>query len=327
MVKPLVPSDPIAAREALRVRHDAPPVWRQYHEAIEQKHRSLVMCRVVTDLDEERGHTCCLGWNAEDVFESLPKAESYYWSKDLTDLVVAAAEQLPEDVEINRHFLTSEVGYFWFAGALPWQGLPEHESLRAIYWHWRTFKSGETSLDITAFTASTKFHVPGPMITQAVTWAEGRSLAWMRAELIDSFENAKHDHRHPPLAPEVKQQRMSNMLFLMKFTAAASLFLRQHLIEAPRTAVDRACRKRIEKLEDEPVVRVVLLRRRARSGDDEQSSSDRTWQHRWFVSGHWRNQFYRSQGVYRPKWILPYVKGPADKALKIPGQKIFAVIR
>jgi hypothetical protein len=39
------------------------------------------------------------------------------------------------------------------------------------------------------------------------------------------------------------------------------------------------------------------------------------WTKRWVVSGHWRNQWYPSIGAHRQRYILPYVKGPADKPL------------
>lgn len=39
------------------------------------------------------------------------------------------------------------------------------------------------------------------------------------------------------------------------------------------------------------------------------------WSHRWLVSGHWRQQWYPSRGQHLAKYILPHVKGPADKPL------------
>ena len=51
------------------------------------------------------------------------------------------------------------------------------------------------------------------------------------------------------------------------------------------------------------------------------------WQCQWIVSGHWRRQFYRSSGAHKPRYIAPYVKGPADKPLKAPAGAVFAVTR
>lgn len=43
----------------------------------------------------------------------------------------------------------------------------------------------------------------------------------------------------------------------------------------------------------------------------------RDWSHRWLVSGHWRNQWYPSEGVHRPIWIDAFVKGPSDAPLLV----------
>lgn len=39
------------------------------------------------------------------------------------------------------------------------------------------------------------------------------------------------------------------------------------------------------------------------------------WSHRWLVRGHWRQQWYASEGVHRAIYINPHIKGPEDKPL------------
>lgn len=51
------------------------------------------------------------------------------------------------------------------------------------------------------------------------------------------------------------------------------------------------------------------------------------WSHRWIVSGHWRNQWYPSSGTHELTYILPYVKGPDDKPLRISTAEVFVVNR
>jgi hypothetical protein len=36
----------------------------------------------------------------------------------------------------------------------------------------------------------------------------------------------------------------------------------------------------------------------------------RIYRHRWYVRGHWRNQWYPSRDEHRPIWIPSYIKGP-----------------
>jgi hypothetical protein len=47
---------------------------------------------------------------------------------------------------------------------------------------------------------------------------------------------------------------------------------------------------------------------------------------RFIVRGHWRNQWYPSEGRNKPIWIMPYVKGP-DGAPVTGGTKLYNVAR
>ena len=76
-----------------------------------------------------------------------------------------------------------------------------------------------------------------------------------------------------------------------------------------------------------PQVLIVQLRRREYIDEENSNKSNPVeWSCRWFVRGHWRNQYYKSENVHKPIWIDPYIKGPEDKPLKEP-VKTFAVIR
>lgn len=74
-------------------------------------------------------------------------------------------------------------------------------------------------------------------------------------------------------------------------------------------------------------VRILRLRRgvaaqaRAAAGA---GGAGREYRHRWVVRGHWRNQFYPSIAAHRPKWIAPYLAGPADAPL-LGGDKVVRV--
>ncbi len=89
----------------------------------------------------------------------------------------------------------------------------------------------------------------------------------------------------------------------------------------PRSARRRSQRAGI----DLGATRVVYLR----GSDGSVSSSspeDRTYRHRWIVSGHWRSQPYgEGMKLRRPVYIAPYVKGPEGAPL-LHGEKVRAVI-
>lgn len=75
-------------------------------------------------------------------------------------------------------------------------------------------------------------------------------------------------------------------------------------------------------------VRVVTLRRLAPGdqGGDQDEEFGREWSHRWVVRGHWRQQWYPSEGVHRLIWIEPFIKGPEHRPL-IVKDRVFEVVR
>lgn len=65
-------------------------------------------------------------------------------------------------------------------------------------------------------------------------------------------------------------------------------------------------------------VRVITLRRSRENlpAHVEHDSEEGEWYtYRFWVRGHWRNQWYPSQGRHAPKWIEPFVKGPEHAPL------------
>lgn len=91
----------------------------------------------------------------------------------------------------------------------------------------------------------------------------------------------------------------------------------QRLAQIRTERLDRAARRRCERLGDpETCVQIVDLRRieHHNGGTD---TRDVDWSHRWMVDGHWRNHYYPSEGKHRQIWIAPHVKGPEDKPLVI----------
>lgn len=77
-----------------------------------------------------------------------------------------------------------------------------------------------------------------------------------------------------------------------------------------------------------PPVRVVTLRPGSPTAEayDESAGRNVQWRHRWLVRGHWRQAPYPSlgEGVTKPIWIAPYLKGPAGAPL-LTSPKVTAV--
>lgn len=111
----------------------------------------------------------------------------------------------------------------------------------------------------------------------------------------------------------------------LRFLAAAWLFMRQRIVVAePTTLTNRGARRALEQRIQRPApdVQVINLRRREVAHEENIDDAERerrrvAWSCQWAVRGHWRQQYYRSRGTHEPRFILPYVKGPSDKPLRV----------
>ena len=104
---------------------------------------------------------------------------------------------------------------------------------------------------------------------------------------------------------------------MTRFAVTAWALLGARATDTTDTRPDRKTRRRLERasMPTDPV-RVVDVRRPTGSGAGT-SADRRDWSHRWIVSGHWRRQWYPSEGVHRTIWIDAYPKGPADAPLLV----------
>lgn len=90
----------------------------------------------------------------------------------------------------------------------------------------------------------------------------------------------------------------------------------------------RAERRRAEREKRKiPMVKVVKLRKIEHHKDGSETHHEVEWSCRWFVTGHWRNQWYPSIESHKPTYIESYVKGPDDKPLAPARKTIFKVAR
>src|SRR5438093_11047646 len=101
---------------------------------------------------------------------------------------------------------------------------------------------------------------------------------------------------------------------------ALMALVRQKLAIITRPRIGKYVLKRLKLPQREPECRVVTLRQRETRWQP-LTSAPVDWSCRWMVRGHWR---VLETG---PTWITAHFKGPEDKALKAPGDRVFAVVR
>lgn len=74
------------------------------------------------------------------------------------------------------------------------------------------------------------------------------------------------------------------------------------------------------------VVRTIILRRRLNERDPNAPKGTVEWSCQWPVKGHWRAR-RKDEAPGAPRWINPYIKGPADRPLKAATSTIARVKR
>lgn len=177
------------------------------------------------------------------------------------------------------------------------------------------------------------------MPVDAMTWNfnEDGSLAIGCCMRLDRGPRAMRqlDTRSPflgasdePIDADLPQQRSDNSDVLQPVTllGAAWLLMSQTTVSAKRRIqIDHShtgIRHEVAPHEHQPdaaeYVSLVELRHLVNGPDTEGPSahSNRTYTHRWWVDGHWRQQACGpGWQQHKPRWIAPHIRGPEDKPL------------
>lgn len=149
---------------------------------------------------------------------------------------------------------------------------------------------------------------------------------WSYGRGVDDFSNAvTRPHR-----TKVSEKAVPSEIWSLRFVAAFWNLCRGWADIEVQYPTERHLRKRLVRSGlwgDTPTVRVVTLRKpRQKIGDDE--GREVAWSHRWIVNVRWRQQHYPSLGPawidgkwnpdsHRLVYVMPFVKGPADKPLVV----------
>ncbi|AVP41437.1 hypothetical protein SEA_YARA_103 [Streptomyces phage Yara] len=259
---------------------------------------------------DEMGHeeVSTAAWRFQGEF--LERAEVLYMTGDMTAKILEGAETLPDFMPIASDApFPSGIAYFeglektpWGNGkkrvsaAISWNVTEGHGTTRFLIGHYVDLKSGEEF----PYKASMRdgirrmgFAPPRLMIHSLVP---SQTRDDRRGEFLEKFKNVE-----------------DNTIAILK---TAWIMMRQEEVsESSETEPSRNSSKRIRRQGGEPgKVRIVDIRSHT-GGSQGREQYAREYDHRWKVRGHWRNQWYPSRGVHRPKWIEEHVRGPEDMPL------------
>lgn len=252
----------------------------------------------------------------------LQQAEPFYWAPPICDLLGALAPPMP-DWTLSADALPVPTAWWYFARPLPLPGDADAvEPLVALAYTREAGPAG--TLQVLAYVGVPEraAGIPGPV----VPWPLGAA----RSAAVQANVAADHARQGPADAVQVGWTR-ARVEALLRYLATGLVFLGERLLVAAPAAVDRAARRRVERegprlgLRRPPLVQVVQLRRTLAPAAP--AGGAVAWTCRWLVRGHWRQQWYPSQRRHQPRYIAPYVKGPADKPLRLPGARVWAVVR
>jgi hypothetical protein len=270
---------------------------------------------------------------------ALAYGDTFYLSAAIADTIMQAARQLPDDVRLERELVPVAHGFIWFERDVPfaaprWGDSLEHmQHVRALSWApvgpddraasialRDQARIVEVSDGLLYCTYLTQQGVPCRAETLGMPF--GRPINLHKWDIQRQHERGEADVV-PDLyeAPEVAER--------MKFLIALFAFMASKIVVTETQHAPRATQRRLEAKGSTlpPLVRVVMLRKRAHVTGETAEHKLVEWSCRWIVSGHWRNQFYPSDGTHRLKYILPYDKGPEGKPLRVTRATINALVR
>lgn len=265
-----------------------------------------------------------------DAANLLPNSETFAWCEDTTKAVWTASKTVPDDavIDVSALLHSQRSQWWWFDWPLP---IPmdkpagddlDTQHICALLIEYTP--SGAMLTDgkpIPGLAISEFRRTPyGPMIVSFAIMPDGRTLK-------EVLEGGRLDIQNPKGGVLAHSQRA---LSTLRFVLAATVWLNQKIVVAASGAVERHRRKQLAREHDAEIsdVKVISLRRAEQQQHNTDGGGELVeWSCRWVVNGHWRNQFHPSTGKHELKYILPYVKGPEDKPLKVPTHTVYTVTR
>jgi hypothetical protein len=237
--------------------------------------------------------------------EAIRGAELYWVSRDMVEVALDAADSLPEwTPAIAAPCPTGLLCWAKPAGVVPWNALssgdPAEVNWDGLWWWSRP----DGILQIQPLSRLVKNpELLAPYQVSSPLWQTNPTLMVQ------------------PLVPRTAEVAgAADASPLVSVVGAAWLLMGQPTVAATRAleaSPARTAGASATTGSDPDRVSIIELRRpMSPPREQDGSSSDRQYHHRWWVGGHWRQQACGpNHADRRPKWIAPYVKGPEGAPL------------
>lgn len=252
----------------------------------------------------------------EDMRAMLRFGEVVYVEDDMTELVAAGANEMPDLVTIEETDLLVPSGLAVFERPIEITDVREVVvKIRAIGWHKRppgfslvyfAHSDDDDSWD-PKFTA-----IRREMANQGYKIPTLSVIHYEGVGMFGEEQNLRHARNPNTLEMEEITEPWPAVPYALWYLMA-QFVKRTYFERAPRAVRKRAERAKLPEHE----IRVVTLRRLRGERKEPTEGGGIDWQHRWIVHGFWRMQPYPSLGIRRRIWIADFVKGPEDKPLLV----------
>lgn len=248
----------------------------------------------------------------------LSVAAPFYVTKEMVDLVEHAAKTFPV-TPLHQSDLMVDTGFVVFGRSIPTIDL----QLKPLPWRafaWGLAQDARTLENAVGIHLTVYAHKDDDPQRAAedfgmdyfTTLSLTHETGWTFGTDYTGRENWKPGMAHNEDI-EIPDEALESGQHMMKVMHSFFLLSQQRIGQTDSMQVSRGTRRRYQRDTNRPIpdVRVVTLRRRRqRIEAGEHMGGGREYSHRWWVNGHWRRQWYESEGRHKPKFIEGYVKGP-----------------
>jgi hypothetical protein len=283
-------------------------------DALNTQLEALAMIRMLSRREADVPADMLSGLDLENEEKCLAGAEPYLWATDPTRACVAVAGSIPDDAPFDHNVLQPAV-WWYFEEPLRVQTTIQSQFVKAL-----NVARSDQYVRVAAWVedqiaGSARMTVP----TQVFTWANTDDIAGMKVRLRADYAQVYHDedarYKGPLLGADLF---IDAAVFFARFIMAATAWLDQKILVQEGAHVERHRRKDFTRATRRvPQLRVVHLRKVERE-PSVVSGAGREWTCQWTVGGHWRQQPCGvKHGDRKLTWVHPYVKGPADKPLRV----------
>jgi hypothetical protein len=165
-------------------------------------------------------------------------------------------------------------------------------------------------------------HITAPLVNRL----RGDPVDWKATRISVASMRLPYGLTWPDDAPADRREGWGLILRRLAFINSPYVETIRHRLPRPIRREAKRFRQDVPET-DADLCRTVVLRRaaaEAQARHDADQAAGPDWRGHWWVSGHFRAQWYPSDQSHRVIWVAPYVKGDLGKPLL---EKTYAVVR